>query len=55
MTDPQAVKIAAFLVQALDLADDPIALADDVGSLKRDANAGISSLEIDSSVGPVPF
>jgi hypothetical protein len=55
MSDPQALKAAAFLVQALELDDDPVALAGDVVSLKRDANAGISTIELDSSVGAAPF
>jgi hypothetical protein len=55
MTDTQAVKVAAFLVQALEMELDPIALADDVVPFKRDVNAGISSVQIDSSIGPIPF
>ena len=59
MSEPQpdshAVKAAAFLIQALELDDDPAALAADVVSLKRDPNAGISTLELESSVGPAAF
>ena len=55
MPDSQALKAAAFLVQALELDDDPAALADDVVALKRDANAGIFTIELDSSVGSTPF
>lgn len=55
MTESHANKAAAFLTQALDLEDDPGLLAAEVVSLKRDANAGISTLELDSSVGPAAF
>jgi len=50
-----AIKAAAFLIQALELDDDPALLADDVVALKRDPNAGISTLELESSVGPAAF
>jgi hypothetical protein len=50
-----AIKAAAFLIQALELDDDPASLAADVVTLKRDANAGISTLELESSVGPAAF
>lgn len=53
--DPIALKVAAFVAQALSLEDDPASLAPHVVALKRDANAGISSLELDSSVGPAAF
>jgi hypothetical protein len=55
MTDEHALKAAAFLTQALELDDDPGLLAAEVVSLKRDANAGISTLELESSVGPAAF
>jgi hypothetical protein len=55
MSDTQALKIASFVVQALDLSDDPAALAPEITALKRDVNAGISSIELDSSVGPAAF
>lgn len=55
MTDSHALKAAAFLTQALDLDEDPASLARDVVSLKRDTNAGISTLELESSVGPAAF
>jgi hypothetical protein len=55
MTDPQAVKIASFLIQALDLNDDPSQLAAELVTLKRDPNAGISTLELESSIGPAAF
>jgi hypothetical protein len=55
MTDSHAIKAAAFLTQALDLDEEPAELAAAVVSLKRDINAGISTLELDSSVGPAAF
>ncbi|HEY7032473.1 MAG TPA: hypothetical protein VH482_14125 [Thermomicrobiales bacterium] len=55
MTDDLSLKIAAFVIQALDLGDEPTALAPEVVALKRDLNAGISSLELDSSIGPAAF
>ena len=53
--DALTLKIAAFVIQALDLADDPAALAAEIVALKRDLNAGISSVELDSSIGPAAF
>lgn len=55
MSDLHAIKAASFIVQALDLDDDPEAIANEVVSLKRDPNAGISTLELESSVGPAAF
>ena len=55
MTDPQTLKLAAFVTQALDLSDDSATLAGEITALKRDLNAGISSIELDSSVGPAAF
>jgi len=53
--DDQQLRLAAFIVQALDLEDDPRDLASEIVALKRNANAGISSVELDSSVGPAAF
>jgi hypothetical protein len=53
--DDQVVRLAAFVVQALELEGDPGELAAEIMPLKRDANAGISSIELDSSVGPAAF
>ncbi|MGH2531218.1 MAG: hypothetical protein ACRDJW_02820 [Thermomicrobiales bacterium] len=53
--DTQLPRIAAFLAQALDLEDDPNTLATELRALKRDANAGIWTIELDSSVGPAAF
>jgi hypothetical protein len=55
MSDSYAVKAAAFLTQALDLAGDPLEIAPHVVALKRDPNAGISTIELDSTAGPAAF
>lgn len=55
MTDPFALKIAAFVASALEIETDPTAMADEVTPLKRDANAGISTIELQSVNGPAPF
>jgi hypothetical protein len=54
MTD-NSLKQAAFVIQALDLADEPSVLASEINTLKQDRNASISSIELDSSVGPAAF
>jgi hypothetical protein len=46
---------AGFLIQALSLDDVPATLATEITPLKRDANAGISTVELASSVGDVAF
>src|SRR5215218_6440222 len=53
--DDLTLKLASFVVQALDLGDSPDDLAAEITALKRDLNAGISSIELDSSVGPAAF
>jgi hypothetical protein len=55
MSDSWSPKVAAFVVQALDLAIDPLSLVDEIVPLKRDLTAGISALELESSVGATPF
>lgn len=55
MPDQLTLKIAAFVIQALDLTDDPSTLSGEIIALKRDLNAGISSVELDSSIGPAAF
>jgi len=55
MTDPWTLKIADFLIQALDLPDDRFELAEAVVSLKRDETTGTSVVELQSSIGPTPF
>lgn len=55
MSDTWSPKIAAFIIQALDLAIEPSALIPEIVALKRDATSGISAVELQSSVGPTPF
>jgi hypothetical protein len=55
MSDPWSPKIAAFVVQALDLTVDPLSLVDEIVALKRDQASGISALELESSIGATPF
>ena len=55
MSDSWSPKIAVFVVQALDLAIDPLSLVDEIVALKRDPTAGISALELESSIGATPF
>lgn len=55
MTDSHALRAAAFIAQALDLAADPAEFADEMVPLKRDASSGVTSIELDSSVGPAAF
>jgi hypothetical protein len=53
--DTDSLHIAAFVAQALDLEDDPNLLAAELLPLKRDQNAGIWTIELDSSVGAAAF
>lgn len=46
---------AAFLNQVLDLDDDPTELANDLSAIKRDQNAAIFSIQLESSVGLAAF
>jgi hypothetical protein len=55
MTDTWSPKIADFMVQALDLEIDSAELVPEIVPLKRDAQSGISAVELQSSVGPTPF
>lgn len=55
MTDPFALKAAAFVAAALEIDTDPAEIAEEVVALKRDANAGISTVELQSEGGPAPF
>ena len=55
MSDPWSPKIAAFVVQALDLQLDPQELVDEIVALKRDEASGISAIELQSSIGATPF
>jgi hypothetical protein len=49
------IRLAGFLIQALSLDEDPTALAAEITPLKRDSNAGISTIELASSVGDIAF
>jgi hypothetical protein len=53
--DEQTLRLAAFMAQALELEDDPTALANELVRLKRDPQAAIFSIELESSVGPAAF
>jgi hypothetical protein len=55
MSDPWSPKIAAFVVQALDLQLDAQELVDEIVALKRDEASGISAIELQSSIGATPF
>jgi len=55
MSDAWSPKIAAFVVQALDLEIAPLDLVPEIVALKRDDTSGISAVELQSSVGPTPF
>lgn len=54
---PAALTLAAasFLVQALELADDPATIAGEFATIKEDPNASIHSVQLDSSIGPAAF
>jgi hypothetical protein len=46
---------AVFLGQVLGLDESPEYLANDLSPIKRDTNAGIFTIQLDSSVGPAAF
>lgn len=50
-----ALAAAAFLNQVLDLDDDPSKLAGDLSAIKRDQNASIFTIQLESSVGMAAF
>lgn len=50
-----ALAAAAFLNQVLDLDDDPSTLANDLSAIKRDQNASIFTIQLESSVGMAAF
>lgn len=54
-TEDDKLKAAAFVVQALDLADDPATIAPEIVTIKQDANAGIFTVQLDSSAGATAF
>lgn len=53
--DTLAVAAAAFLAQVLDLNDDPASLTNDLSAIKRDHNAAIYTIQLESSVGAAAF
>lgn len=53
--DELALASASFLNQVLDLDDDPSALARDLSAIKRDQNAAIFTIQLESSVGLAAF
>ena len=53
--EPIALRLAAFVNEALDLDEDLNALAVEILPFKRDVNAGISTIELDSSIGVAAF
>ena len=46
---------ASFLAQVLELEDDPATLVEDLAAIKRDQNAAIHTIQLESSVGPAAF
>ncbi len=55
MPDALLTATAQFLVQALDLEDAPADIARDLSPMKRDANAAISSISLETSIGLAGF
>ncbi len=55
MPDALLLATAQFLVQALELNDDPAEIARDLSPMKRDANAAISSISLETSIGLAGF
>lgn len=61
MTDPQSspdallTATAQFLIEALDLTDSPEDIARDLSTMKRDANAAISSIQLETNIGLAGF
>lgn len=53
--DELTLASAAFLNQVLDLDDDPSTLSSDLSAIKRDQNAGIFTIQLESSVGLAAF
>lgn len=52
--DPMRPAAAAFLGEVLEIADADM-LASDLSAIKRDANASIYTIQLDSTVGPAAF
>ncbi len=53
--DAMTLATAAFLQQVLELDDNPATLSDDLSAIKRDNNAAIYTIQLESSVGPAAF
>lgn len=53
--DDLLMATAQFLVQALDLMDSPDEIAGDLSPMKRDSNAAISSIQLETSIGLAGF
>ncbi|MEZ4507115.1 MAG: hypothetical protein R2848_15010 [Thermomicrobiales bacterium] len=53
--EPIALRLAAFVNEALELDEDPAELAMEILAFKRDSNAGISTIELESSIGVAAF
>lgn len=53
--DPMRDGAAVFLGQVLGLNDPATKLADDLSSIKRDVNASVYTIQLDSSIGPAAF
>ncbi len=53
--EPIAFRLAAFVNEALELDEDPSDLAGEILPFKRDPNAGISTIELESSIGVAAF
>ncbi len=54
-TDPMRQSAAVFLSEVLGMDDSASQLAPDLSAIKRDANASIYTIQLDSSVGPAAF
>lgn len=53
--DDMAIAAAGFLAEVLGLDDEDVSLANDLSAIKRDANAAIFTIQLESSVGPAAF
>lgn len=53
--DTLMMATAQFLIQALELTDSPEEIANDLSPMKRDSNAAISSIQLDTSIGLAGF
>ena len=54
-SDEMSQAAAEFLGRVLDLEEEPTALADDLSLIKRDVNASIFTIQLESTVGPAAF